>query len=529
MDYLGRITGSQKDKQPKPDHPVIRKLADSYEAITNEHFEQVNRMCGSNVKAAHESVARFVNVPPLAMYDEAIADKAMSCLTEELRSLLEGSRMVSLDEAIQDSELKKNPGLPWSRKYATKEDVALKERPLLYDYWHTHLPKGEMNFWIDWALKVEMRNVDKIAQNKLRTIAMMSVDHVLFSKMFMLDIARKINSAGYERHGMAFGFNPFYGGMGRFAQYLGGLENSKGWEFDVAKMDANVHQWIMQRICWMLFEFLSPVYKTADNRARWQNLVNALCMCPIVLPDGTVWLKGADGFGGNPSGQFLTSIVNSLFSKFLVYYVFIKQGGYQMRLEPTIISELKKRTRVAIVGDDLTYTTDLEWFSGSTYGTVLYQDFGIVLETPSEEGRHWFTLGFLGFKFAWDEETRQIIFKLRPNNVYSSMLTIGKGQKDTATGLPPPEVTLDRLCSLRLVSWGDPRVRTLLRYVIDGFIAEYDEQLYDQSGESEWEKSKNKVWSDAVLRRLFTGYQCTHASSAYDDAVGAMVDDLLRQ
>jgi hypothetical protein len=220
--------------------------------------------------------------------------------------------------------------------------------------------------------------------------------------------------------------------------------------------------------------------------------------------------------------------VNSLFSKFLVYYAFIKLSKMEKKLDPVIIAELRRHCRIAIVGDDLTYTTDLEWFSGVAYGTVLYQDFGIVLETPSEDGRHWFDLGFLGFKFTYDNESRMVIFKLRPDNVYSSMLTIGKGQKDPKTGLPPPEVTLDRLCSLRMASWGDERVRSLLRYVIDGFIEHYDEFLYDQSGESEWERCKLKLWDDETMRRLFTGYQGGQASSASVSAVGAMVDDLLR-
>jgi len=530
MPHLGRITGKRKDRNPKPDHPVIRKLADAYEAATNQEFEQVNKLCGTNLEAAYDSVARFATIDPLYQHDDEVANVAMECLSEEFEPICRGSRVCSLHDAIQDSDLTRNAGLPWSRKYPNKEAVVLKERDFLQKVWDDFLPTGEYSFWIDWALKVEMRNVEKINQNKLRTIAMMSVDHVLFSKMMMLDVATKIIKAGYHRTGIAFGFNPFKGGMQRFAYYLGGLPGCSGWEFDVSKMDANLHQWIIFKIANMLFEFLRPEDKTAENRQRWHNLVSALCMCPVVLPDGSVWLKGCDGFGGNPSGQFLTSIFNSLYSKFLTYYGFVKLGGLRKKSIQKIRQLYRQHTRIAIVGDDLTYTTNVSWFNGASYGKLLYQDFGITLETPDEssQGRHWYKLGFLGFKFHWSEELQMIVFKLRPNNVYSSMLTIGKGELDLTTGLPKPWASLDRLCSLRLASWGDERVRALLRYVIDGFIEHYDTYLYDETGESPWELAKLKVFSDNTLGKLYSGYQFAETDELASSSAGSMASSWVR-
>lgn len=507
LPMLGRISGKAKERQPKPDHPVIAKILKDFDP-KGEPFVQVNKMCGANLEAAYDSVARFASLRPLYAHDEKAAELALSTLREMLDPILRESKMCTLDEAIVDSELEKNPGLPWSRKYASKKEVVLHERSTLYRMWD-ELAEGEVNFWIDWALKQEMRNVLKIKQNKLRTIAMMSVDHILFSKMFMLDISQKLIASGYVKTGIAFGFNPFGGGMQRFARYLGGVKGGKGWEFDVSKMDANLHQWIIQRIADLLFSFLKKEHQTPSMKQRWDNLVAALCMCPVVLPDGTVWLKGESGFGGNPSGQFLTSIMNSLYSKFLLIYGFIKLGKYEQNTEAKILHEMRVHVRDAIVGDDLTYTTDLEWFNGRDYGALLYRDFGVVLETPDEEARHWYKLGFLGFKFHWSAELAMIVFKLRPNNVYSAVLTIGKGELDPNTGLPKPWKTLDRLCSLRLASWGDERTRAMVRYVIDKFVNYYDEDLYDPSGESEWEQAKHKIWSDKVIERLYTNYSST--------------------
>jgi len=502
-----------KEKDPKPNRPDIEKILRTYPEAKDFHRDNI--LCGKTIEAAYESMMRFARFPQLGRTSPHV-DQALNAVRMILQPSLSGSRMMTLDEVIEDSDLSKTPGGLWGGVVATKQSFlehvfTLHGSPIIgKDYiklvFEKYLPEGTWSTFLDEKLKLELRAVEKVKDDKLRTILGVCIVHVFITKMFMLNINQKFMEHTYVSTNIALGFSPWYGGMDRLARYL--RQHSVGWEFDVGKMDANEHHWIIMAICKLLFSFLKPEFQTDKNKQIWHNLSLMLSMSPIIMEDGEIYLKGDSGNGGGPSGHFLTSILNSIFALFMLMLAFVERGTNdglfnKSTTSMTIVSMWRKYVSAVVMGDDITYTTSLSWFRGPEVGFYLWEKFGVTLETPSEQPRSFDQLRFLSLGFQWSERDGMYIFNLNPNRVYSSILTMGKG-------VPSASKTLTRLVSIRLCSWGDEKTRRMVRYVIEKFVELHDSEEATLEGKSEWDIAKQNILTDDEMRYMYTGNNSEH-------------------
>jgi hypothetical protein len=160
----------------------------------------------------------------------------------------------------------------------------------------------------------------------------------------------------------------------------------------------------------------------------------------------------------------------------------------------------EKHVRIIILGDDVTLTVHEDYiatYSGKAIAEVLYADFGVILETPDEEARPWYELGFLQMHFA-ESEFGMWTHVLDPARVVSSLLQGGRRDK-----LNDPVAYMERLGGIRNASWGDPQIRHMVVDVKEAWESAHPEE----SKTTAW-KLASKGWlSDSLLAKLYFGLE----------------------
>jgi hypothetical protein len=121
------------------------------------------------------------------------------------------------------------------------------------------------------------------------------------------------------------GWSPFKGGMHQLAVKFGVHPN--GWDLDGGSWEARLSEDTLMRIAKMKFRFLHPKLQTPENLTRLKNLYRMISTGPIVMPDGYVFEKGTNGWGGNLTGQVGTAHDNTIFMLAVFAYSFIRLIG----------------------------------------------------------------------------------------------------------------------------------------------------------------------------------------------------------
>jgi hypothetical protein len=412
------------------------------------------------------------------------------------------SRVITHEEAVETVDRSKHAGFPDCYRRTNKGQCIDEDDKELRRFWD-QLEEGTTSVWHMESLKKELRPHEKLDDNKLRTIIMMSIRHIIAHKRLTQDAVEKLHNAGFAKSRIALGFSPFYGGTQDLFVFLAGKGKWKGFEFDVSKMDSNVNQLVNAELCRLDWNNLRREDRTKENKQRMCRIRDHLMHAPCVYQDGNVFMFNE----GNPSGQFLTAVDNSRFALFLQLYAWIR-----LTMKPTIFEEAYsstlalrtwlEHTRAVCMGDDMTGTTDDPRYTGEAFAQVCFHEFGIILETPSEQDRLAKDLRFLSMGWKYDEEYNCVFHQLDGNNIVSSMLQGGLGVRDPAT-------TLQRLTSLRLATWGDPEIRLMMEQVISDYIIAHDEKYGSGDPDTAWERAKATVQTDTDLEFIYTGRQAT--------------------
>jgi len=319
----------------------------------------------------------------------------------------------------------------------------------------------------------------------------MAVDgaHNMWNQRFCFFMHHKMQEF-YILTRSALGWSPYGGGMNDLASYLG--RHPYGWEFDGAGWESHIWEECLMRIADMKWRALVLEERTPENHVRIRNIYKMIASLPVVMPDGYTFLKGPDGDGGNLTGQVGTAHDNTIMMLFCMAYAFIKLVG------PDYDSFVRDFSPICL-GDDCTMTVSekiVDKFNALSIAKVLYDDIGVILETPCWEARQFHELGFLSMHFHWNEEHHTWTHKIDRDKLFSSLLQGGS--------IRTPDMQLQRMCNMRNVSWGHEPTRNELELLIRNYKQQYDPAL---SGMPAWETAKKSYVDDRMLERLYFGYQ----------------------
>lgn len=442
---------------------------------------------------------------------------------------MSGSRVVTKDMAMREMDQSTSNGFPHNLKYANKRELIkdLRHYSIADDYFEMISKKQEDQEWVPiWQCqeKKELRPIEKIEENKVRTFTSSPLEHSVALNRMCLDM----NNRFYASNNLTWSFvgaNKYNCGFHKLHERLNKHPNA--FELDESAYDSSLFLQAMADMVDIRFEFLAEEEKTMENYHRLSNLYQSIIHSVIITEDGEMFQKHT----GNPSGSANTIVDNTiiLFRIFAYAWIIIMRDEtikHKKFVDENLLNpDLFKRTvpevieqtgyggfmsnvEAALNGDDNTFTVSdkcVGLFNATTIAKI-WSSIGITTNTPNDAfGQKVKDVRFLsqGFtlhrgKYLPTPETNKVL----------STLMYGSDHDD-------PRWHLLRANALRLDSWANIEVRKIIASYIE-YLCSENKVLFSQKTTLHFGTAEVKMediidmWrSDDWIFRLYSDYECT--------------------
>lgn len=307
----------------------------------------------------------------------------------------------SFKEFLSEKNMDANPGYPWVNRYRTFRELLEAHGPDALEAFAEHVEREvENGREVQTAFKVHSKE-DKYGPLKLeagRYRAIYAPDWVLlrvmekYCRSVVKDIEECVEDVVVVINGQLW--------PTRVAKPF---EDDDTADVDYSAYDKTIPMLVVYKV---VYEVMSAG-GASENVASWA--ARQVACAPLVMPDGEVVYR----LGGNPSGNLLTTILNSWWSKY----------GWGKSVKETVPGDLWTRLRLRVSGDDAvvavggnagipkalvgeifqglkTYanqTAKTAMCSGGPFprgfhapflGRVSFEHFGVVVTFPLEPGRN---------------------------------------------------------------------------------------------------------------------------------------------
>jgi len=441
-------------------------------------------------------------------------------MERHFRPHMGGSQEFPRDFVLREMNMDSSPGYPWSLTYHTKKLMLEDERMMkvLPDYFEACALTYPCDIVPIWTCSVkgdELRPVEKIMANKLRTFTASPFEHSTALNMLCLDM----NNRFYRSAGKTWSFvgrSLFRGEWNLLGQQLETHPNKN--EVDGKEYDSSLFAEMLWDLCFFRFCCLAPEYRTERNWNVLRNLYDSIINSVCVLDLGDLIRK----FTGNPSGSSNTIVDNTLALARLFFYAWIVIAFKRMcevgdtisrsddpldpsQPRPTVMPEesydytfMMRHVAAAMNGDDLDYSVSdfvNDWFTPQAIAEV-WTDIGVV--TVAGRTVHDLTqLSFLSHTFVmkaglWlpSPETDKVL----------GSLYVGSKHDDVRWHLM-------RAYALRTQSFMNDECRYKIEKLIDYMHANYQDMLVGFVNGIPMDSIRAMWHSDTVLWRLYTGQE----------------------
>lgn len=454
------------------------------------------RMVKRNMNASFKSAAKYDKEQPVI--DQGLWALAGEWTTEHFYPVMGGSRVFTQEEVLAEMDMKTSCGYPWNRKFADKASMLADAKACesIGAFWDIlHLPMDTMVPIWTCSQKVELRAVEKLAENSLRTFTASPIEHSVACNRLCLDMNQR-----------------FYGGGDATWSYVGTSKFLQGWDRLYRRLDVHPHAYELDESSFDASLFAQAMYgqrdirwnmlreedRTPDTWARLCNVYDSIVHSVIILENGELSQKHT----GNPSGSSNTIVDNTMILYRLFAYAWLvlcEEIGRE-----TSRSDFENNVEAALNGDDNTYTVSDEcnaWFTPAAIACV-WSAIGVTTKTPCQTSRPLKSVMFLSNGFGWDEGLGIWMPVPETERVLSS-LCYGSVVDD-------PRWHLLRACALRLDSYGNVECRRVLSGYIEYLNHKYRAEMFGdvcRSGSAPVSmKEIRNVWkSDVWIEALYCG------------------------
>jgi len=170
-------------------------------------------------------------------------------------------------------------------------------------------------------LKDERRPIEKVVQGKTRLISASPMDYLIICRMYFGDFVRSVMS-GRIINGMAMGVNPYSDEWGFMVRYMKSV-GDKCIFGDYSAYDGSLPIAVMYKALDVIEDFYASAgCDPADSVVRaalFEDVVNSRHVC---ANEGSSF--SYEWFGSNPSGNFLTTALNSICNNIIIRYAAVK-------------------------------------------------------------------------------------------------------------------------------------------------------------------------------------------------------------
>jgi hypothetical protein len=439
-----------------------------------------------NLEAAYISLAKYgKSTEPLTLHQYVAFDLAANWLERHFGPYMSRSKVKTLEEVIANLDMTTSPGYPWTRKFATKKELFEWDgvKAWLEEDWERLANDPDYTAIFGNSLKEEVRSMDKILANSIRTFTAGPVEMTVHGNRLFEDMNEKLY-ASHLRTASVVGFTNMYGGWNALIKKL--LRFSKGHEFDISQYDSSHKAFMSWTLAHFRWKMLDDEFRTQEMLNRlltyYSNLINTV----IITSEGVFVRKLA----GNPSGSVNTIADNTLLLYLLLAYTWIRVAPEGKRNYTAFDEELV----LCLCGDDNTCSASEEALSFWTVENLTreFKLLGLTLTSEHIEPQPVENLGFLSAHTAFMYGMAIPIYdrgKLLTSLLYSE-------RPDD------PSYTLIRACALLRVGWADVELRHYMRNLISYLMDRFDPVLCT---DPDWKLAKRQIPSEEHIQRLFFG------------------------
>jgi len=456
---------------------------------------------------------------------------AMERTYKRYKSSLSGGVEMTQEEVIKELDLQKSCGFPWRTRFVDKkhfltETIDWKPRDVLENFWTSldHDNTAFYCFWLD-KLKDEIRPVEKVNANKIRTFNCAPIEFVVASNRLCLDTNQAFYRDGAELNNWnTVGSTKYFGKWDRLIRkhLKVGLEHS--YSADGGQWDARMWQLMLWVCCQLRCHWSSLSFKSKDKLRRIYNLL----IHRIVYGEwGDVfWL-----FSGNPSGGPNTISDNTIGHSWLwnlIWEILLDLENERLGVDALPLSQSFQDTNLclSLCGDDILMSiSDLikKWFSIPSIVQIA-SSIGSLIEFETIEPRH-------ASECVYVSNTSTLVNgmwlpKPKFSRVIAGLVEAANFEPITIEGEiheVDPRFTLLRMYAIRIESWGNVEVRDLLSHLITKFLRKYSSFLIRTPSDEKihadvtWSQAQTIYKTDRELLWLYTGLE-----SGFEDEKGSI-------
>lgn len=412
---------------------------------------------------------------------------------------MQGSWMLDWDDVIPLADRTTSAGFPHSKLFPNKGafiDSGIRE--MLDGFWDDLASDDrKMRPIFTCSQKRELREVEKLAQGKIRTFTAAPTEHSLALNRFCFEM----NYRFYESNNKTWsfvgaskyllGWDTLYRRLDRF---------KKAFECDETDYDASLSVMLLEGQRDIRWDFLDRKYRTYENRKRFWNLYDDIIHSVIVLENGELIRKHT----GNPSGCANTIVDNTMILFRLLAYAWIircREIGRQAEY-----NDFMANVEGALNGDDNTFTVSdeaAEWYNPVELARI-WGGIGIKTKVPSEAA--WKPRKLEECQFLSQSFVRHGDYWLPSpdsDRIYAS-LKWGSGEGDIRWHFL-------RACALRNDSWANIPVRNTIEDYLNYLIRYHANELVGTINDIPMQQIFNLYKSNDELFALYHGLEAAGA------------------
>jgi len=493
VDYVGRVKRFAKfTEKENMNQSFVDYCRKNGLKVPSEY-----RMAFSNAKAGYVSAAKYDKGQP--KLDEAAWALAGEWTKQHFKSCMSGSGVIDEELVIQNMKKQTSAGYPWSLKYKSKAEMLdSPAKQVLSDYWDLIGSENEDNIVPIWTCsqKVEMRAVEKLRENNLRTFTACPFELSTATNRLCLDANNGFYNGALNTFSCV-GFSKFLQGWNNVYEMLDVHKNA--YELDESQYDSSLFKKALYGQRDIRWSYLHADDQTPENHLRMDAVYEAIVNSFVVMDGGELIRKQT----GNPSGSSNTVVDNTmiLFRLFAyAYIVLCKERGRKFSY-----SDFMENVSAALYGDDNTYTCSdevNEWFTPENIGRI-WSGIGVTTKTPCNSARKLSEVKFLSNGFYFCERLR-LWFPVPETGRVLSSLCWGSDKMDVRWHYL-------RACALRLDSYWNFEVRKIISGYIDYLDKVHKEDLVGEIGGIQMQQIRNIWKSDDWIESLYCGRESSQS------------------
>lgn len=460
VDYVGRCSRRGRMKAQECANSSFERFCEVKGLTIPTEYRKVK----PNMDASFKSVSKYDKLQPTV--NEAswlLAGEWTKC---HFQPFMGGSGILATCDVVSELDKTTSAGYPWNTKFLSKAEFLEDSTAhgVFEEYW-SRLAMPDNTIVPIWTCsqKIELRSVEKIAQNKIRTFTAAPIEHTVCANRLFLDMNNKF----YASHGdtwSSVGMTKFFRGWDTLYRRLD--VHPDAFALDESEYDSSIFARAMREQGDIRFSFLAEEFRTPDIKERVSQVYSAIVHSVIVLENGDLVVKHT----GNPSGSSNTIVDNTMILFRLKAYSWIElcvENGF----EPTYATFMEF-VEAALCGDDNTFTVSAEvssWYNATSISRV-WSSLGITTTTPVYEPRKLHETQFLSQGFRFDERLNIWMPEPETARVLSSIMW----------GSPVDDVRWHylRACALRMDSYGNLECKSTLEAYIDFLNQQYRDFLH---------------------------------------------------